>query len=176
MPSTQFPQFTLFQTRLHPFGSCLCLWDFTVATITSTHRFWISRMSPPLSKQNLSWTGNQSDLILSCGFSLYTIFRLTQRAYLFLFLMHIHSGSRRTQIAKPLWWTSIGHPSNIFVPNRCPINIDPRVFAIFTCPVNCGWNYPFIFRLQWCNRWNLKWISNVIPHFIIDAITDPCCE
>ena len=111
MPSTQFPRFTLFQTRLHPFGSCLCLWDFTVATITSTHRFWISRMSPPLSKQNLSWTGNQSDLILSCGFSLYNIFRLTQRASLYNVLnaysLRISTNTDSKTPVMDIDWTSI---------------------------------------------------------------------
>ena len=117
MPSTQLPRFTCFQTRLHSFGSFLCLWNFAVATIILTHRFWISRMSPPLYKQNLPWTGNRCILRWDLCFITF----LSEHSLLpyMPFLILSHSGFQRTQIAKP----SDGHRLDIHPISSCRIDV-----------------------------------------------------
>ena len=42
-----------------------------------------------------------------------------------------------------------------------------------TCPAKCEWNYPFPnFHGATVQVW--EWISNFIPHFIMNVITYPC--
>ena len=38
------------------------------------------------------------------------------------------------------------------------------------------WNYFSIPKCQWCNRWNLEWINNFIPHIMVELITYKCWD